>query len=131
MDIFIAFIGYLAGLCAVISFIPQAIKTIKSKNTKAISLKTYVIYDIANFFFLIFGVLSIALPIMHPANTSHTKIILWGLTLILPYTVTITAVSCIIFIKLQNIRRFGESANKIDIQEKKPHTQMEVNSNVL
>lgn len=128
MNIFIAIIGYLAGFCGVISFIPQAIKTIKSKNTKVISLKTYITYAIAQFFFLLFGILSIVIPVMHPANVSYTKIIIWGFTLILPYTVTIIAVSCIIFIKLQNIRKFGESANKLDFQTEN-NLKVEVSNN--
>lgn len=115
MTIFIAFLGYLAGFCAVISFIPQAIKTIKSKNTKEISLKTYITYITAQIFFLLFGVLSIALPIMHPENISITQNIIWGFTLILPYSVTIVAVSCIIFIKIQNMKKFGESSKKIEV----------------
>ncbi|MGL5268559.1 MAG: SemiSWEET family sugar transporter [Spiroplasma sp.] len=125
MTIFIAFLGYLAGFCAVISFIPQAIKTIRTKNTKAISLKTYITYITAQSFFLLFGILSIAIPIMHPENTSMIQIIVWGFTLILPYSATIMSASCIIFIKVQNMKKFGERANKIDI------LKIENNSNEL
>lgn len=111
MTIFIAIIGYLAGFFGIIAFIPQTIKTIKTKNTKEISLKTYIIYNLANFFFLVLAIFSIVLPIMHPENASTNQIIIWGITIILPYTVTMIGVSCIIFIKVQNIRKFGEKAN--------------------
>lgn len=99
MTIFITFLGYLAGFCAVISFIPQAIKTIKTKNTKEIFLKTYITYITAQFFFLLFGILSIAIPIMHPENTSIVQIIVWGFTLILPYSVTIMAILALFLLK--------------------------------
>lgn len=131
MNIFVVVIGYLAGFCAVISFIPQAIKTIKTRNTKEISLKTYIIYIIANFLFLLFGILSIALPIMHPSNTSNTQIIIWGITLILPYSVTIIAVTSIIVIKLQNMRKFKEKSNNIIIPLQQNTPDMEVNNNVI
>lgn len=131
MTIFIAFLGYLAGFCAVISFIPQAIKTIKTKNTKEISLKTYITYITAQSFFLLFGILSIAIPIMHPENTSIVQIIVWGFTLILPYSVTIMAVSCIIFIKVQNMKKFGECANKIETVEKENKTHELENKNAI
>lgn len=129
MNIFIAIIGYLAGFCGVISFIPQAYKTIKSKNTKEISLITYIIYSIANGLFLLFGFLSIALPIMHSQTSSSTEIIIWGLTLVLPYSVNIASVLTIIFIKLQNMRKFGEKSNVSNIQEKKE--ELQVNNNVF
>ncbi len=112
MTIFITIIGYLAGFFGVIAFIPQTIKTIKTKDTREISLKTYIIYNLANFLFLLLAILSIVLPIMHPENAAISQIIIWSITIILPYTVTMIGVSCIIFIKVQNIRKFGEHANK-------------------
>ncbi len=32
--------GYLAAICTAISFLPQAIKTVKTKNTDGLSLMT-------------------------------------------------------------------------------------------
>ncbi|MEN0068688.1 MAG: PQ-loop domain-containing transporter [Spiroplasma sp.] len=129
MTIFIAIIGYLAGFLAVITFIPQAIKTIKTRDTKEISLKTYLIYNLANFLFLLLAILSIALPIMHPDNAKLSQIIIWAVTLILPYSVTIIGVSCIIAIKLQNMRKFGEVANKVKI--KLPPKNNQENNHVI
>ena len=34
--------GYLAAICTAVSFLPQAIKTVKTKNTEGLSLTTYV-----------------------------------------------------------------------------------------
>lgn len=132
MTIFIATIGYLAGFFGVIAFIPQAIKTIKTKNTKAISLKTYIIYNLANFLFLLLAILSIALPIMHPENAPISQIIIWSITIILPYTVTMIGVSCIILIKVQNIRKFGEKTNKNKkIKQNQPELNQEEINNVI
>ncbi|WP_375318249.1 SemiSWEET family sugar transporter [Spiroplasma endosymbiont of Virgichneumon dumeticola] len=114
MEIFIQIIGYLAGILAVITFIPQAIKTIKTKETKHITLLTYIIYNIANSFFLLFGVLSIALPVMWAPGATTLSIVLWGSTLILPYTATIIATNCI-YVKVKNMKTLGEKAGTLEV----------------
>lgn len=38
------FLGYLAGICVAVAFLPQSLKTIKNKDVKGISLASYVIY---------------------------------------------------------------------------------------
>ena len=36
--------GYLAATCTTLSFVPQAIKTIRSRDTRGISLWMYVVF---------------------------------------------------------------------------------------
>jgi len=115
MHMFIVGLGYLAGFLSIITFIPQAIKTIKTKETKHITLSTYIIYNIANLGFLLFGILSVALPVMWPTDSSQTKILLWGFTLIIPYSVTLIATNCIIYVKVKNMKIFGEKANTLEV----------------
>lgn len=115
MEIFIQIIGYLAGILTVITFIPQTIKTLKTKETKHIALSTYIIYNIANLFFLLFGILSISLPVMWTPGATTQSIILWGTTLILPYTVTITAANFIIYVKVKNMKILGEKARTFEV----------------
>lgn len=38
------FLGYLAGICVAVAFLPQTLKTIKDKNVKGLSLVSYIIY---------------------------------------------------------------------------------------
>jgi len=114
VSIFINIIGLTAAFLAIITFAPQAWKTYKTKNTKQISLLTYIIYDLANAFFLLFGILSIALPVMWPDGADSTEIIVWGLTLILPYTATIIASTIIIYYKVQNIKKYGETTKRME-----------------
>lgn len=59
-DVF-GFIG--AGL-GIIMFIPQALQVHKTKNTKSISLATYVIIDIASFFWIAYALIINALPVL-------------------------------------------------------------------
>jgi len=57
-------IGIIAGLCTTISFIPQAIKVYKSKQTKDISLKMFILFTAGLIFWLIYGILLNSLPII-------------------------------------------------------------------
>jgi len=49
-------IGYLAALGTTISFLPQAVKTIQTKNTSGISLPMYALFTLGTLFWLIYGV---------------------------------------------------------------------------
>ena len=55
MDIFFELIGYLGGICLAISFIPQAIKTYKTKDVRALSFFTYSIYNLGVFCWVVYG----------------------------------------------------------------------------
>lgn len=81
MDLFsVHFVGYLAGFLVSISFIPQAIKSIRSKETKSLSVVTYSIYVIAVSLWLTYGLLIMNGPI-----------ILWNIvTLIVASAVLVT-----------------------------------------
>jgi len=50
-------IGYIAATLTTISFLPQAIKTIKTRDTKGISLATYLVFTVGVGFWLIYGIL--------------------------------------------------------------------------
>jgi MtN3 and saliva related transmembrane protein len=50
-------IGYFAAFCTSISFLPQVILIIKTKNTSAISLPMYFIYISGIILWLIYGFL--------------------------------------------------------------------------
>ena len=48
-------IGYLAATLTTVSFLPQAILTIKTKDTESLSLSMYSIFTLGVFFWLIYG----------------------------------------------------------------------------
>lgn len=50
------FLGYLAGVCTAIVFLPQTIQTIKSKNVEGLSLFTYVIYIVGMLSWIVYGI---------------------------------------------------------------------------
>jgi len=49
-------IGYLSGACTTLAFLPQAIKSITTKNVSGLSLYMYVIYCIGLVFWILYGV---------------------------------------------------------------------------
>ncbi len=65
MDInYIALIGFIAGACTIISFLPQVIKTVKTRETKDISLAMYIVLAAGLLMWLVYGVLTNNLPII-------------------------------------------------------------------
>ncbi len=59
----IALIGYLAAFGTTFSFLPQAIKTIQTKNTSGISLYMYALFTLGTLFWLVYGVMINSWPV--------------------------------------------------------------------
>jgi MtN3 and saliva related transmembrane protein len=57
-------IGSIAAVCTTISFVPQAIKTIRSKQTKDISLIMYLLFTTGIALWLAYGILINKMPII-------------------------------------------------------------------
>jgi len=51
----VVLISYLAAICSMVSFIPQVLKAWKTKQTKAISLHSYVILGSGAFLWTVYG----------------------------------------------------------------------------
>lgn len=49
-------LGYASGACTTIAFLPQTIKSIRSRNVSGLSLSMYVIYCIGLIFWILYGV---------------------------------------------------------------------------
>jgi len=56
-------IGYLAAFGTTVSFLPQAVKTIQTKNTSGISLSMYAIFTAGTFFWLMYGIMAPSWPV--------------------------------------------------------------------
>ena len=57
-------IGLVAAFCTTIAFIPQVVRTWKSRSTEDISLGMFVFYAIGIFAWLVYGVLIGDLPLI-------------------------------------------------------------------
>ena len=60
----ITIIGLFAAACTTFSFLPQAIKVIKTKHTKDLSLGMYSIFTLGVLLWLIYGLLVKDLPLI-------------------------------------------------------------------
>lgn len=49
-------LGYIATSLTTLAFVPQAVKTIRSKDTRSISLGMYVIFTLGIGFWLAYGI---------------------------------------------------------------------------
>lgn len=49
-------LGYIAGICTAIVFLPQAIKTIRSRDVSGLSVLTYLIYCIGMISWILYGI---------------------------------------------------------------------------
>lgn len=77
-------IGIIAAICTTVSFVPQVIKTIKTRQTKDISLAMYLIFTAGIALWLVYGLMIGDLPI------------------ILANTVTVVLTSIVVIIKIRN-----------------------------
>lgn len=56
-------IGYLAAFGTTVSFLPQAIKTIQTKDTSGISLSMYSVFTAGTLLWLTYGIMNHSLPV--------------------------------------------------------------------
>ena len=79
MDIVGEIIGYLAGICTAIAFLPQSIRTIKTKDVRGLSLSSYVIYCLGVLSWIAYGVYlhSIQMMFFNTVSLLFTVIILY------------------------------------------------------
>lgn len=60
----ITIVGNLAAFLTTVSFLPQAIKVIQTKDTHSISLPMYVLFVLGVIFWLVYGTLIDSFPII-------------------------------------------------------------------
>ena len=57
-------LGLLAATCTTVSFLPQAVKSIQTKNTTGISLSMYSLFTTGTLLWLLYGISNLDLPII-------------------------------------------------------------------
>lgn len=57
-------IGFIAATCTTFAFLPQAIKIIRTKHTRDLSLVMYSIFEVGLILWLIYGILITNYPII-------------------------------------------------------------------
>jgi MtN3 and saliva related transmembrane protein len=64
MDIFFKIVGYIAATSSTISFVPQIISIIRTKDTKSISLQMYIIFVFGIICWLTYSIYIVDLPML-------------------------------------------------------------------
>jgi MtN3 and saliva related transmembrane protein len=86
-----AYLGYLAAVLTTVSFIPQAYKTIRTKDTSGISLAMYLLFTVGVLLWFAYGV-TLRDPAIYLAN---------GLTAVFSVIILCSRVSSVIRAKRQ------------------------------
>ena len=75
----ISAIGYLAAVLTTVSFIPQVIRTIRTRDTHAISLSMYITFSCGVVLWCAYGILLQAWPIIlaNGITLSLASVVLW------------------------------------------------------
>ena len=60
----LAFIGYIAAFCTSMSFLPQALKVIKTKDTQSLSLSMYSVFSFGVAMWLVYGIVINDIPMI-------------------------------------------------------------------
>lgn len=76
----ITLIGFAAAFCTTWAFLPQVVKTIRTRDTSAISLGMYIVFTLGLILWLIYGILKADIPII---TANVITLILCSMVLIL------------------------------------------------
>lgn len=101
--LYVHLVGWLAAFLSMAAFIPQAIKTVKTRETKAISFSTFSIYCITNGIWVLW------------ASLDWAKGGSWfaDLNVIVPNVVCTLIILVILKIKWDNKKRYLAHLNKL------------------
>jgi len=86
-DVVFSICGVVASVCMILGYLPQAVETIRTRNTDGIALPTFLMMAVGGFAFMLQGLL-------------HEPDVIWSLFLT---NLVTTSCSCIVFgIKIYN-----------------------------
>ncbi len=64
MDLFITIVGYTASLCMILGYLPQAIVTIRTRDTDGIAMPTFLALGLGSIFFVVQGIFLGNIPLV-------------------------------------------------------------------
>ena len=64
MDIIINIVGYAAAICMVFGYLPQAITTMRTRDTEGIAMPTFLMLGVGSVLFVAQGILTGNLPLV-------------------------------------------------------------------
>lgn len=80
LDIFINIVGYAAAICMIFGYLPQAIKTIRTRDTDGIAMPTFLMLGLGSVFFVVQGALLGNIPLVITNSiTTICSVIVFGI----------------------------------------------------
>lgn len=64
MNLLITIVGYTASVCMILGYLPQAIVTIRTRDTEGIALSTFLAMGLGSIFFALQGILMGNYPLL-------------------------------------------------------------------
>lgn len=64
MELAVTIIGYLAAICMVLGYLPQAIYTMRTRDTDGIALPTFLLMGFGSLFFVAQGIMLDNIPLV-------------------------------------------------------------------
>lgn len=64
MEILINIFGYAAAICMIFGYLPQAIKTIRTRDTDGIAMPTFLMLGLGSIFFIVQGIMTGNIPLV-------------------------------------------------------------------
>lgn len=58
------FLGYFAAIITTIAFLPQIIKTVKTKSAKDVSMGMFILFTTGVFLWIVYGILTKTYPVL-------------------------------------------------------------------
>lgn len=81
-DIILNIIGYTASICMILGYLPQAIVTIKTRDTDGIALPTFCMLGLGSVFFVVQGIMLGNWPlVITNVITTICSVIIFGIKL--------------------------------------------------
>jgi len=82
MDLFVAIVGYTASFCMILGYLPQAVMTIRTRDTDGIAMPTFLALGLGSVFFVVQGILLDNIPlVITNVITTVCSVIIFGIKL--------------------------------------------------
>lgn len=80
LEIFINIVGYAAAICMIFGYLPQAIRTIRTRDTDGIALPTFLMLGLGSVLFVVQGALLGNIPLVITNSiTTICSVIVFGI----------------------------------------------------
>ena len=79
-DLWLSIIGYTASICMILGYLPQAIVTMRTRDTDGIAMPTFIMLGLGSVFFVVQGIMISNWPlVITNVVTTICSVIIFGI----------------------------------------------------